>query len=295
MLIPSHSHPTFGLLSRHRNAPKLLDSTPSHTNCVVTAYWADGKKRTPPILFTHNPAFQTEEEWKIAPDGRRRNITPTRKAKIDEFNKYMKEYGIESYQVVYLHNGQSAYCKESQEVITRYFQSFDRKMFRGSNVFHDAGTAMRSSIPVLSGLRYNFTRTEYPPMVHEILSPNDNKAHGIAKKIWRTSGLNRSSDVQSSLYLLKLLNDIDPEVIKGCFNENFAIGVEEEDLKEKCVQLTGYNPLANDDKIAWSAKVLPIYSEWESKKHKRGTNVTCVNPDSHLCSLDGVYWNSYAE
>lgn len=46
----------------------------------------------------------------------------------------------------------------------------------------------------------------YPAVVHQYLSPNDNRLHGTAKEAWRASEIDFSDDVSASLFLLNLLD-----------------------------------------------------------------------------------------
>ena len=46
----------------------------------------------------------------------------------------------------------------------------------------------------------------YPAAVHQYLSPNDNRLHGTAKKVWRESGIDYKDDVKSSIFLLHCLD-----------------------------------------------------------------------------------------
>jgi len=49
----------------------------------------------------------------------------------------------------------------------------------------------------------------YPAAVHQYLSPNDNRLHGTAKKVWRESDIDYKDDVKSCIFLLRRLdNDI---------------------------------------------------------------------------------------
>ena len=61
----------------------------------------------------------------------------------------------------------------------------------------------------------------YPPAVHELLSPNDNKVHGIAKERWRRCDFYKKDAVESSLSLLHFLRNVDGESISTFFTENF--------------------------------------------------------------------------
>ena len=52
----------------------------------------------------------------------------------------------------------------------------------------------------------------YPAAVHQYLSPNDNKLHGTAKRKWKTSGVDFSDDVASSISLLHHIDECSGDV-----------------------------------------------------------------------------------
>ena len=66
------------------------------------------------------------------------------------------------------------------------------------------------------------TLKQYPAAVHQFLSPNDNRYHGVAKQKWRNSGVDRENDVESSIRLLHDLDD-SMECVPQWFDDNLQI------------------------------------------------------------------------
>jgi len=62
----------------------------------------------------------------------------------------------------------------------------------------------------------------FPAAVHQFLSPNDNRWHGMAKAIWKARIKFFQNDVMSSLFLLSQL-DIGAKYGPHWFNKNMQI------------------------------------------------------------------------
>src|SRR5580704_9711337 len=87
----------------------------------------------------------------------------------------------------------------------------------GSTSLSDCGSAFGSG--VLEALGFS-RHAQYPPAVHQYLSPNDNNLHGAAKQLWRQSGVDFRDDVSSSLLLLKLLDEQTVAHSRSWFDRN---------------------------------------------------------------------------
>jgi len=74
-----------------------------YTNCIVTVVWADGVNRTPPMLFTYNPAFRRD-----------RRRTARRDAQVAHLLECFARHRIEPSRVVYVgtakHEGRTYVC-----------------------------------------------------------------------------------------------------------------------------------------------------------------------------------------
>lgn len=195
-------------------------SISNYTNTIITCIWADGKNRTPPILFTYNPAFKLG----------------VRKSKIQEekYNRLIEllgHYEIGSKRVVYLENNNNEskhFVSESPELLRLFFQRC--KVKKNCLILSDNGNAFyEKGESVLLKIGFDIHRT-YPAAVHQWLSPNDNHLHGSSKASWRQSDVNFKDDVSSSLMLL---NHLDSDIIsysKHWFNRNM-IKLEEDGVE----------------------------------------------------------------
>lgn len=177
--------------------PKSRTACSQFTNCIVTVVWSDGVNRTPPALFTLNGKFRLDRFG--------------RKAWIREREKVetaLSRYGIEAKRIVYVGaetNEGRIYASESADILRRFFALY--RVRKKGIVFSDHGAAFfPGGVSVLKTL--GFTKhVAYPSPAHQYLSPNDNRLHGAAKTKWRNSGVDFRDDVDSSLKLLRCLDE----------------------------------------------------------------------------------------
>lgn len=176
--------------------PRSGKSRSSYTNCIVTCIWADGCNRTPSILYTYNQKFRTD-----------RKQTEKRKVQVEHLTSTLKKYNINKSRVIYF--GKQAkenrnYVSESPAIIRSFFQHHEVQS--NCTVLSDEGGAFyEGSEDILLGLGFNKHIT-YPSVVHQFLSPNDNRFHGSAKQIWRSMQVDYKDDVESSIALLHCLD-----------------------------------------------------------------------------------------
>lgn len=195
-------------------------SISSYTNCIITCVWADGKNRTPPMLFTYNKSFRIGVR--------------TGKIQEEKYNRLIEllnYYEIDSKRIIYMgsDNDESKhFVSESPELLKIFFKRY--KIKKNCLILSDNGNAFfEDGESVLLKIGFDIHRT-YPAAVHHWLSPNDNHLHGSSKASWRQSGVDFKDDVSSSLMLL---NHLDCDIIsysKYWFNKNM-IHLEEEDVK----------------------------------------------------------------
>ena len=100
------------------------------------------------MLFTFNTLFKDEASWrKPSNDGRIYAITAKRRQDIEHFEKIRKKYGIESNQVVVLERKMpkksTTYCRESPEILRKFFQIYSKEIPSKSVFFRDAGDAYK--------------------------------------------------------------------------------------------------------------------------------------------------------
>ena len=169
-----------------------------YTNCIITVVWADGMNKMPPMLFTYNPGFRRD-----------RSPTARRAALVQHFDNCLKEIGIDAKRIVYVGNDQGesrSYVTESSSLLRIFFERYP--IPKRAVILSDLGHSfVEQGKSVLLALGFH-KHICYPAAVHQYLSPNDNRLHGTAKKVWRESGIDCKDDVKSSLFLLHCL-DID--------------------------------------------------------------------------------------
>jgi len=184
--------------SQGGSQPMLGTSVSSYTNCIVTVVWADGMNKTPPMLFTYNPGFRRD-----------RNPTARRAVLVQHFDSCLKERDIDAKRIVYVGNKQAesrSYVTESPALLKIFFERYP--IPKRAVIFSDLGRSFvdqGKSFLLALGFQKHIC---YPAAVHQYLSPNDNRLHGTAKKVWREAGLDYKDDVKSSIFLLHCL-DID--------------------------------------------------------------------------------------
>ena len=176
--------------------PMAAEKASNYTNCVVTCLWADGINRTPPVLFTYDPAFRTD-----------RPPTKRRDAQLAHLRRCMDQYGITENRIIYIGTEKKEmkkYARECPDLIRRFFEIY--QVPSDTTIFSDEGKSfIENGKSVLLNLGFA-KHIKYPARVHQFISPNDNKAHGTAKQAWRTSRVDHSDDVMSCLCLLSYLD-----------------------------------------------------------------------------------------
>ena len=176
--------------------PKSTKAISSFTNCIVTVVWADGVNRTPPILFTYNAAFRRD-----------RRPTARRDAQLEYLDQLLKEHGIDANRIVYVgrvKNETRQYISESPALLRQFFGHYG--IDDGSVALSDNGTSFyEGELDVLKDLGFASHHC-YPALVHQYLSPNDNRFHGAAKKEWRQLVSDFSDDVKAAVVLLSMLD-----------------------------------------------------------------------------------------
>lgn len=260
--------------------PVLNQGYSSYTNCIVTLIWSDGALRTPPVMFTNDPGFR---DFKISTE-RREAINSKRIA-------LMEKYGITLEQVVFL-GGTAHFVPESRHLLKKFGATV--QVPSESVIFSDRGNAFfkrrRSVIPKYFGVQ---TAT-YPPVIHHLLSPNDNHFHGVAKRQWRClaqkEGWDKDDGVESSLCLLSLLTYAEPEAICGYFKHNFFIG--RKCVKpDRCMDLVTNGVLTSIRKNEYLAQAEAAYQKYESQVSRLVPDDGATPPCELENSLDGRYWS----
>ena len=193
--------------------PKSNRAIAQHTNCIVTCVWSDGQNRTPPVLFTYNGKFRFNRG--------RRQVWQDAQRHLEDC---LERFDIDRERVIYVGAEKKEtrlYVPESRALLRRFFELY--QVLEGAVIFSDNGRSTKGVLIDLGFARHIF----YPAPVHQYLSPNDNRLHGTAKKIWRTKQVNFKDDIESSLLLLSCL-DSDIEAHSAhWFNQNMMNLTEE--------------------------------------------------------------------
>jgi hypothetical protein len=201
--------------------PMVAEKSSNYTNCIVTCLWADGVNRTPPVLFTYDPAFRTD-----------RPPTKRRDAQLVHLRECMEKYGITAERIVYIGTEQKEmrkYARECPDLARRFFGIYP--VPPNTTIFSDEGNSfIENGKSVLIDIGFA-KHIKYPARVHQFLSPNDNKAHGTAKRAWRSCGVDHRDDVMSCLCLLSYLDDHIVKYSKHWWDTNM-IRLKEEGVKD---------------------------------------------------------------
>merc|ERR1712150_322361 len=113
---------------------------------------------------------------------------------------------------------------------------------------------------------------KYQTDIHQLLSPNDNKCHGIAKTKWKQLRKKRmvgSKDgVETSLILLKCLLDIEPASIKEIFQTKFFLPQKKSQTNDIRKMITEDKKCIYDSKIARES--MGYFHRWMEGKLRDG-------------------------
>ena len=219
----------FTLTSHRTDAPMSyagIGSTPpilgagisSYTNCIITCIWADGVNRTPCMMFTTNPTFQTG-----------RNPTKRRDALVAHLKEMQELYGIASSRIKWLpKTAKRKYMvPEAAYLVRIFFEHYGvpPRCF----IFSDGGNSFKEKeTDVLLSLGFE-KHYKYPSASHPFLSPNDNDLHGAAKVPWRLNVRDFSDDVMATLCLMNYLDHETEEHSSKNFQRNM-LSLKEEDV-----------------------------------------------------------------
>lgn len=245
-----------------------------HTNCIVTALLSDGTQLES-IMYTLNSNFRTD-----------RKKTKRRAGLESHLSDVLAAAGVAEDRIVYdgkLEGEKGTFCQEYKDMI-RDFLEYHAEKLAGKNIIFlsDNGNAFKdgeeSLIEKLGYGKHIF----YPACVHQYLSPNDNRLHGVAKAIWRSMFTDFTDDVKCSVALMECLDRVPAQHIREWFRSNLFLDggiVRDEDVKQ----------LISGRLSKWSDlhdACINEYKEWAGI----GEDLT---PEGRRLSstLDGVYYS----
>lgn len=169
-----------------------------------------------------------------------------------------------------------SYCPEHRLWVEDFCNGIE--IPKGAVILRDGGGAFWSDGSILEELQWD-NHIKYPACVHQLLSPNDNRWHGAAKKRWRESGVNFKDDAAASI---KLLLFLDKET-HGCekwFRTNLQVD-REEVSREIVEQLVLGNSERVQDYYKRCRRLYRIHVGLDARgeAHERPND-----------ALDGTYW-----
>jgi len=242
------------------------------TNCIITCIWADGINRTPSVLYTYNQDFRLD-----------RPPTARRDAQLEKMIKCLSHFDISPQRVIYIGDEKSerrTYASESPRLLRLFFENFH--IPPNCTVLSDnGGSFLEDSVDVLKSIGFT-THLPYPAVVHQFLSPNDNKFHGVAKQKWRNLGLDYSDDVTSSVALLHCLDESHVSVVSW-FERNLQLG-NRQPSAEAVATLIGDGPIHDHEYYKDCLERFRVYIGIDA----RGSLPDA--PPGLDSSLDGKFW-----
>ena len=168
------------------------------------------------------------------------------------------------------------------------FLEFHKETLQSQEVifFSDNGSAFKNANgSVIEQMGYA-NHVFYPACVHQYLSPNDNKLHGAAKSKWHGMPISFDDDVESSIALMKSLDDVPQDAIRSWWVSNFFLssGIVRDDRVRRAIF---------DAESKWSGLHEACIHEYESwfAHEERLAEQQEGTPKRDNAGLDGPYWS----
>ncbi len=240
-----------------------------YTNCIITALWADGKNRTPPVCFTYNQNFRRD-----------RSSTARRDAQVEHLRDRLAHHGIDKARIIYIgkeKGEKETFAKESPALLRLFFELY--RLPADAVALSDNGNSFfENSLSVLKAIGFK-DHLFYPANVHQYLSMNDNRLHGTSKGSWRSERIDYSDDVDSCLTLLKYLDRDIIKYSKYWFKRNVL------ELKEEAVgELIGTRGSKKSHLHKEWLRAYRIFVGQDARGDMPGV------PEELRDRLDGLYW-----
>ena len=237
----------------NRTPPKDEQGWSRFTNVILTACWANGINKTPALTFTFNQEFRLD-----------RKSTQRRVAQETYLKNICRDLKVDKNRLIYVgkeKNETREFVPESADLIRRWVETYKIDV-KKTIVLSDAGTGFlenKENVFQKMGFKAHY---QYFPVVHEYLSPNDNKLHGQAKVSWRHLNLDYKDDVKSTISLLNELDKCIPDTIRKYFNNNFFLRVENPTLEDS-LQVIQRKPLLSN---SFYVACLRDYKQFKKEK-----------------------------
>ena len=143
---------------------------------------------------------------------------------MEHLKKTLRYYNIDKNHIVYIapDKPSTKYCSERPEFVRKFFSLYPNVAL-STRIISDGGNGFKEDgIDVFESMGFENHYT-LPSSIHQYLSVNDNKVHGIAKRQRKTQLRDRSNDIVSTLHLMYLLDEIDNKTVMQFFYNNFLL------------------------------------------------------------------------
>lgn len=224
------------------------------------------------MLFTYNPAFKS----------------PAAKS-------FFTKYGIDPRRVVVIdqpRGGKRVYATESADMVSAFFKL--HTVNKSDHILSDGGNSFTvKKVDIFADLGYK-QHAVYPAPVHQYLSPNDNRLHGVAKRRWRAAKIDYSNDVESSLHLLWELGRVQGAQIRKWFNINLQLDQDEATAARVEACIFGFSRDKND-RADWYKQCRAEYEELVVGRPARGQGHAVAKPSALDSTFDGSYWTEFGK
>ena len=202
--------------------PAVAPLKVSYTDSIVTNVWGDGKNLTPSIAYSHNPATDIDAVKRAAKGTKRAREKAA--VSVANLKKALIKYNIDQKRVRYIVPTKKGamYCPETPEIYTDFIKTYQSKTVFTTDtwVIRDAGTAYIKdgiSVVIAANVLNDIT---LPPVNHHAFSVNDHSLHGHSKGKWHALR-DLDNDLDSTLALLQLIDNVPKQTIETWFNRNY--------------------------------------------------------------------------
>ena len=240
--------------------------------------WYDGENRTPSIGFTYNNNAEKPEK-----------LTPARMKKWNATKQLMRRYHIKSDRLIVL-EGSSLYSGENPDLVRMFMEYYEDTIdWPKITIFRDKSNAFLEDKEDIFNEFDVDNVLVYPPKVHELLSPNDNKLHGIAKAEWKNSGVDIANNIASTLCLMHCLDNVSKRSIHDMWIRNFCLEASRLTIVEArdFVSQGQRNIISNDETLHSCYEYISNYKPTPQKRKKTNKHT----PKKLFSELDGVKYD----
>ena len=221
------------------------------------------------MMFTYNPAFNIDRNPGKILDGR-----------LSHWTKMCKKYKVDADRIVYVgkKNNKKTYCPEGIEHLRHFFKKYPHT--EGCTILRDGGRSMQEGLRQFGFLKEG----TYPAAVHQWMSANDNRLHGVGKANWRADqSIDFQDDVEASIALMHYIDQVQFKSVRTWFDRNLM-------LSKEWVTVEGC-----DEIIGKKAHHKSKYHKHCLRKYRitfgqDAREIVPERPKGLEDSLDGSYW-----